>query len=260
MKVIDFILAGGFIMSFLCKLLYPFIVVTICASLCSCVDMQNNSQVGAILSSLSTSSANQLDESTIASGLRQALEVGSARASQSASTPDGFLANNKIRIALPESLNGVTDTLRKIGFGSQVDQFEVKMNRAAESAAAEAKPVFISAVKGMTLTDAMSILKGSDTAATDYFRSKTSATLQQKFKPVVRSKMEEVGVYGIYNQLLSTYNALPLVEKTSFDLESYLSTKTQDGLFTLLAEEEVKIRNNPAARTTELLKQVFSNR
>jgi len=243
------------------KLCCHFFVLSSLVSLCSCIDMQNNSNVGAILSSLSTAtSSNQLDESTIASGLRQALEIGSARASKTASTPDGFLANSQIRIHLPESLDGVTDTLRKVGFGAQVDQFEVKMNRAAESAAAEAKPVFISAVKGMTLTDAMGILKGSDTAATDYFRSKTSSTLQQKFKPVVRSKMEEVGVYGLYNQLISTYNGLPLVKKTSFDLESYLANKTQDGLFTLLAEEEVKIRNNPAARTTELLKQVFSGR
>lgn len=248
-------------MSVLLKFCCQFLAMLSIVLLCSCVDMENNSQVGAILSSLSTaSSSGQLDESTIASGLRQALEIGSARASQTASTPDGFLANDQIRIGLPESLNGVTDTLRKIGFGAQVDQFEVKMNRAAESAAAEAKPVFVSAVKGMTLTDAMGILKGQDTAATDYFRSKTSQTLQQKFKPVVRSKMEEVGVYGIYNQLISTYNALPLVKKTSFDLESYLANKTQDGLFTLLAEEEVKIRNNPAARTTELLKQVFSGR
>lgn len=229
--------------------------------LVSCVDVQNNSQLGGILSSLGAPSGSVgLDESTVAAGLRQALEVGSSRASELASSNDGFLANDQIRIPLPEKLQGVADTLRTVGLGSQVDLFEVKMNRAAEAAASEAKPVFVSAVKGMTLTDAMGILRGSDTAATDYFRSKTSMTLQQKFKPVVRSKMEEVGVYGLYNQLISSYNSIPFVTKTSFDLEDYLTTKTQDGLFSLLADEEEKIRNNPAARTTELLKQVFSSR
>lgn len=227
--------------------------------LVSCVDVQNNSQISGILSSLGTvSSSGELDESTVASGLRQALEVGSARASESASSTDGFLANDQIRIPLPDKLQGVADTLRTVGLGSQVDLFEVKMNRAAEAAAAEAKPVFIGAIKEMTLTDAMGILKGSNTAATDYFRSKTSVALQQKFKPVVRNKMQDVGVYGLYNQLISTYNALPLVKETSFDLEDYLTTKTQDGLFSLLAAEEEQIRNNPSARTTELLRQVFS--
>lgn len=229
--------------------------------LVSCVDVQNNSQISGILSSLDTgSSSGELDESTVALGLRQALEIGSSRASDLASSTDGFLANDQIRIPLPDKLQRVADTLRTVGLGAQVDLFEVKMNRAAESAAAEAKPVFIGAIKEMTLTDVMGILRGSDTAATDYFRSKTSSALQQKFKPVVRNKMQEVGVYGLYSQLISTYNSLPLVEKTNFDLEDYLTTKTQDGLFSLLAVEEEKIRNNPSARTTDLLKQVFSGR
>lgn len=230
--------------------------------LVSCVDMQNNSQIGGILSSLATvsNSSSELDESTIASGLRQALEIGSSNASELASSTDGFLANDKIRIPLPEKLQGVANTLRTVGLGTQVDQFEVKMNRAAEAAAAEAKPILISAVKGMTVTDAIGILRGSDTAATDYFRSKTSEELQQKFKPVVRSKMDEVGVYSLYNQLMSTYDSMPLVPKSNFDLEDYLTNKTQDGLFSLLAEEEEQIRNNPSARTTELLQQVFSSR
>ncbi len=232
-------------------------IVILLILVAGCVELENNPTLNSLLTSYTTGST-VLDENTIAAGLRQALEVGSEKASIEASSSGGFLNNDKLHIPLPEQISGMTNTLRNIGLGAQVDKFETGMNRAAEAAAAEAKPVLVDAIKGMSLTDAMSILKGSDTAATEYFRAKTGATLQQRFTPVITDKMQSVGVYNVYSQLKNAYSALPFANKPDFDLEKYLTDKTQDGLFYLIAQEEKKIRRDPAARTTELLQRVFS--
>ena len=221
-----------------------------------CVDVSQSPLLGNLLNRSTTSPV--LDESTVASGLKEALRVGSERAVSLTAAEDGFLDNSLIRIALPSQLQKMADTLRRIGMGSYVDQFEVAMNRAAERASGEAKGVFWDAITSMTLTDAMGILKGDKTAATDYFRKKTSSQLAEKFKPIVQEKMAEVGVYGDYTTLVNAYNALPLSSKPQFDLERYIVEKAQEGVFTMLAEEEVKIRQDPAKRTTELLKKVFA--
>ena len=233
------------------------ITTLVAIALSACVEVENNSQLNSLLSNIYSSSS-PLDEATIATGLRQALEIGSAKAVQQASVADGFLGNEQIRIPLPEKLQGMANTLRTIGFSEQVDNFEVGMNRAAESAASEAKPVLLDAVKNMSLSDVVGILNGSDTAATDYFRAKTATQLQDKFQPIVHQKMQTVGVYNLYSQLMSTYSALPLVNKPDFDLENYLTDKTQDGLFNLIAQQEQSIRSDPAARTTEILQKVFA--
>jgi len=231
--------------------------ITVMISLCTgCVEVAQSPLLGSLLTSTTTASA--LDESTVASGLKEALRVGSERAVSLTSTEDGFLGNSLIRIAMPESLQKVSTTLRRVGMGSYVDEFEVAMNRAAESASGEAKGVFWEAITSMTLTDAMGILQGDNTAATDYFRDKTSAQLSDKFKPIVQDKMAEVGVYGYYTTLVNAYNALPFTSKPQFDLEQYIVDEAQDGVFTMLAVEEVKIRQDPAKRTTELLKKVFA--
>ena len=249
---------GGLAM-FKLNILLSIAFIVALLSVSGCVDINNNAEINQLLSSLNTGSAG-LSESTIAAGLRQALEVGGERASSAASKKGGFLSDSRIRIPLPEKLQTMANGLRAIGFGSQVDNFEVEMNLAAEAAAFEAKPVLLQAVKGMTLTDIMGIYNGSDTAATDYFKQKTSAELNQRFQPVVHDKMRQVGVYQTYSQLEQQYNALPLTSKPNFNLEDYLTRKTADGLFVLLADEEKQIRNNPAARTTELLKQVFGSK
>ena len=231
--------------------------ITVMISLCTgCVEVAQSPLLGSLLTSTTTASA--LDESTVASGLKEALRVGSERAVSLTSTENGFLGNSLIRIAMPESLQKVSTTLRRVGMGSYVDEFEVAMNRAAESASGEAKGVFWEAITSMTLTDAMGILQGDNTAATDYFRDKTSAQLSDKFKPIVQDKMAEVGVYGYYTTLVNAYNALPFTSKPQFDLEQYIVDEAQDGVFTMLAIEEVKIRQDPAKRTTELLKKVFA--
>ncbi|WP_432823505.1 DUF4197 domain-containing protein [Trichloromonas sp.] len=225
-----------------------------------CAEMKGGDLAGSVLSALSTTggSVGGLDEATVAAGLKEALTVGSERAVASTSQPGGFLDNNLIRIVMPDELSTMAKTLRAIGFGGQVDAMEVAMNRAAERASEEAKPVLIDAVSQMTLTDAMGILKGGDTSATDYFRGKTSDSLRAKFLPIIQEKMNQVGLYQQYNQLMGTYNALPLVKKSTFDLDNYVADQGLNGLFTTLAQEEQSIRANPAARTTDLLKQVFA--
>lgn len=199
-----------------------------------------------------------LTESTVIAGLKEALKVGTQRTVSRTSVTNGFLNNDKIRIPLPDKLDDVGNTLRTIGFGAKVDEFETGMNRAAEQAAGEATDVFWNAITSMTLQDAFDILRGEDTAATDYFRDRTEATLLARFDPIVQQKMRDVRVYQQYETLMDRYNRIPLVDKPTFDLEDYIGNKTLDGLFSILAEEEKKIREDPVARTTELLRRVFA--
>ncbi|SDD69002.1 DUF4197 domain-containing protein [Desulfuromonas thiophila] len=198
-----------------------------------------------------------IDAGTAAAGLKEALRVGAERAVAATSAQGGFLDNPQIHIPLPGKLDTMARALRAVGLSGQVDALEVGMNRAAEQAAAEAKPVLVEAVSQMTLPDALGILRGGDTAATDYFRATTSNSLRERFKPIVQNQMSQVGVYQQYNQLLQSYNALPLAKKPSLNLEDYVVEKGLAGLFTVLGQQEQAIRANPAARTTSLLQQVF---
>ena len=192
-----------------------------------------------------------------AAGVREVLRVASERAVAAASKPGGFLDNPLIHIKPPKTVRKIGRALRAIGMGQQVDELEVGMNRAAERAASEAKPVFVDSIKRMTLADAAGIVRGGETAATDYFRSATEATLRARFKPIVAASLATVGARKQYDALLARYRALPLAEPTSLDLDEYTTNKTLDGLFSLLAEEERKIRKDPAKRTTSLLRKVF---
>jgi hypothetical protein len=226
-----------------------------------CNATAGGNMASSVLSALSGTSESGagLDSATVAAGLKEALAVGSERAVASTSARDGFWGNEEIKIPLPEELNNVFTTLRTVGFGSQVDALELNMNRAAEQASAEAKPVLLDAVKGMSLSDAMGILRGGDTAATEYFRAETSDTLKEKFLPIIQDKMAGVGLYQQYNKLMDAYAALPLTKDRGFDLDNYVADKGLDGLFSMLAREEAEIRENPAARSTELLQKVFAS-
>ena len=216
-----------------------------------------NFQLSDLTSILSASKG--LDEATVSDGLRQALSVGTGRASSELSAPGGFGANEALRLVLPNELDPMVSAVRLVGLGGWVDDIEDGMNRAAEAAAEEAKPVFVDAITAMTIQDAFEILRGSDDAATRYFREKTSATLQARFAPVVTTAMKEVGVYAKYQDLLSKYTSIPFSKPMPPSLEDYVTSKTLDGLFTVLAKEEAKIREDPAARTTALLQQVFGS-
>jgi len=200
-----------------------------------------------------------LDQSTVISGLKEALSIGTKHAVTAAGQVDGYFENELIKILLPEQMQSVADTLSKLGFQKPVDNFILSMNRAAEKAAPEAKPIFLDAIKEMTFEDAMSIVQGSDTAATDYFRRETSDKIYDAFKPIIESSMNEVGVTRAYQNLVDKYTSIPFMEKNMqlLELDHYVTEHAMEGLFTLVGKEEQKIRTDPAARVTDLLKKVF---
>lgn len=197
-------------------------------------------------------------QSEIVEGLKEALEIGTANTVQALSQKDGYYGNPKLNIPLPQSVQTVEKVLRAAGLGSQLDRFELSMNRAAEKAAPEAESLFVDAIKAMTFSDAEQILKGADNAATVYFKEKTSNQLQTIFKPIVHRTMENVGVTQSYQSLSEKIKTIPFAGNYTIDLDAYVTEKSIDGLFIRLAEEEAKIRHDPAARVTELLKKVFN--
>ena len=228
-----------------------FSVLVVLISSCKTTDVQR------VLESLANTNQ-PLSEQTVVAGLKQALQVGTENTVFRTNKDGGFSNNPLIKIVVPEKMEKLASTLRKVGLGSQVDKFELQMNRAAESAAGEAKEVFFDAISGMSLQDAWGILRGGDNAATDYFRKNTETALRQRFQPIITTNMKKVGFYSDYQKLLDTYNALPLTQHQDYSVETYVMDRSLEGLFTLVAEEEAKIRQNPIARTTELLRKVFS--
>jgi len=210
-----------------------------------------------LLKSLPFSTKQAPDNETTISGLKEALTIGIGNAVASVSQLDGYFGNKMIKILLPEKIQNVTHVLAKVGFQKQVDEFVLSMNRAAEKASPKAKRIFIDAVKGMTFDDGRKILQGGDTAATDFFKEKTSPKLYEAFKPIISSSMNKVGTTKRYKELMGTYEAIPFVSKESFDLDHYVTNKALDGLFYMVGQEEKKIRTDPTARITDLLKTVF---
>jgi len=202
-----------------------------------------------------------LDEGTVATGLKQALQVGADRTTSTLSEPGGFASDPELRLRLPGELGPLAQALRTIGLGGQVDALEASMNEAAEQAAAQAAPVFTSAIASMSIADAFAILNGPDDAATRYFQDRTSDTLRARFEPVVSASIAQVGLYGLYTELVARYEAIPFATKRpSLDLEAYVTNRTLEGLFSRLATEEARIREDPGARTTALLRRVFGAR
>jgi hypothetical protein len=201
----------------------------------------------------------QLSNATAVSGLRDALEVATERAVQSTSQTGGFLDNPQIRIQLPGKLESMANGLRAVGMGGKVDELEVAMNHAAEHAAGEATPVFVDAIKGMSFEDASGIVRGGDTAATSYFKRKTTEPLRAKFRPIVDAAMKKVGVAQQYDALVASYSSTPFASVPKLDLTGYVTDQTLAGLFKVVGDEEKKIRTNPAAQTTSLLKQLFAH-
>jgi len=204
--------------------------------------------------------AQNLTEDQASKGLKEALEIGAEKAVELASAKDGFFGDELIRIPLPKSIRSAGETLRRFGLGETVDEFELSMNRAAEAASAKAKPILVDAVKGLTVEDGLAILKGGDTAATDLLRSRTEEQLSRELEPIVTHAMDEADVTQYYDRLMEKGGPiLGMMGQEPQDLDDYVTGKTLDGLFTLIAQEEKKIRKDPLARTTDLLKKVFGS-
>jgi hypothetical protein len=204
-----------------------------------------------------------LDSSTVVKGLKEALATGTERAVAEVAKPDGYFGNQLIKILLPNKVQRAADVLGTLGYQQQVDEVVLTMNRAAEKAAPKAAVFFGDAIRKMTVEDAEGILRGGDTAATEFFEKKTRSQLFNAFKPAVAKSMDQVGTARAYKAMLGKYDMTPLAAMagiSSLDLDAYVTNKALDGLFKMVAEEEKKIRTNPAARTTDLLRKVFGSK
>lgn len=205
----------------------------------------------------SETTSGSLTEGEVSDGLKEALTKGIEKGVAQLSKPDGYFKDPQIKIPLPEEAKNVESKLRQLGQGEQVDQAIESINRAAEDAASEAKDLFVNAIKNMTVTDAMGLLKGNDDAATRFLEKSTREALIAKFKPIIKVSLDKVGATKHWNTVFTTYNKIPLVTKVNPDLEEYATNKAIDGLFIQVAKEELEIRKNPGARVTDLLKKVF---
>ncbi len=196
--------------------------------------------------------------SEVAEGLKEALLKGVAVGADKVSQVDGYYKDPQIKIPFPPDVKKVEDRLRQIGLSKEVDRFVETLNHGAEDAAKEAKPIFISAIQQMTIADAWAILKGEQDAATQYLKKTTSDQLKGKFKPVIKNSLNKVNATKYYGDLVNTYNKIPLVDKVNPNLDDYATDLAIQGLFTMIAKEEANIRQNPVARTTDILKRVFA--
>jgi hypothetical protein len=212
---------------------------------------------GALLLAAASPVAAQLPDAKIADGLKEALKVATEKTVSLTGKTDGYFANQAIKILMPDKLKSLESGLRAVGYGSQIDEFVLSMNRAAESAAPQAKQIFVDAIGKMSFDDARKILNGSNTAATDFFKSKTTPQLTTAFKPAVSKSMNEVGVTRQYKDLVGRFESIPFAKSQAFDLDGYVVDKGLAGLFHVLGEQEQQIRTNPTARVTDLLKEVF---
>ena len=201
-----------------------------------------------------------LSEAEISSGLKEALKVGAQNATGRVSSVNGFFADAAIKVLMPPEAKKVETTLRAIGLGAQVDKAILAMNRAAEDASAKALPIFVSAVQGMTIQDGMSILRGSNDAATLYLRNKTTNDLTTAFKPTIKASLDKVQATKYWTEIVTIYNRLPTTtQKVNPDLPAYVTDRALNGIFVYVAREEASIRANPAARVSDILKKVFGS-
>lgn len=222
----------------------------------ACTAAQINQTIGDVNKTLGGSST-PLTTAEVTQGLKEALIKGISTGSDLASQLDGYFKNPEIKIPFPPEVKKVEDRLRQLGLGNEVDKFVMTLNRGAEDAAKEAKPIFIAAIKSMTIQDAWAILKGEPDAATQYLQRTTSGLLKEKFKPVIQRSLNKVNATKYYGDIVTRYNQIPLVQKVNPDLDEYATDKAIEGLFVMIAKEEKNIRQNPVARTTEILKRVF---
>jgi Protein of unknown function (DUF4197) len=218
----------------------------------------SSAQIGDITKRMGVGNQDNLSDSKIAAGLKEALKVGTSNAVKLTGRTDGYFRNEAIKILMPSSVQPLEKGLRAVGYGPKVDDFILSMNRSAENAAPAARKIFVDAILAMTFEDARKILSGGDTAATEYFKGKTSDQLAAAFRPIVEKTMNENGVAQQYNALIGQAQSIPFLKRPNLDISQYVVSKALDGLFYTLGQEERKIRKDPVARTTNLLKVVFA--
>ncbi len=254
-KIASFLLAG-----------MTFFAGTTVSQAQSLGDILNNLGVGNSKSNTGNNNTgngnlNNLTNSDIAKGLKEALSIGAKNASGKLSATDGFFRNAAIKILLPPEARQVEQTLRSVGMGSLVDKAILSMNRAAEDAAKQAAPIFLNAITSMSIQDGLNILQGGNNAATNYLKTKTTSALTSAFNPVIQKSLDKVGAPALWKTVFSTYNNLPIVQnKVNPNMTSYVTERALNGMFVSIAEEEAKIRTNPAAQVTNILKQVFGKK
>lgn len=214
--------------------------------------------VGGTTSKTGGSTGTSLTDGEITSGLKEALKVGTQNATGRLSTVNGFFGNQLIKILMPPEAKKIETTLRSIGMGAQVDKAILSMNRAAEDASGKAVPIFVDAITSITIQDGLSILKGSNDAATQYLKGRTTASLTTAFRPVIEKSLNKVQATKYWTEIVTIYNRLPTTkQKLNPDLTAYVTERALSGIFLNIAEEEGKIRTNPAARITDILRKVF---
>ena len=213
-------------------------------------------KAGSILGKAKSGSQGSLSNEDIIAGLKEALVVGTNKSAEKLSAADGFFKDAAVKVLMPEEAKKVEQKLRQLGMGKLVDDAILSMNRAAEEASKSAAPIFVNAVKQMSVQDALGILKGADTAATGYLRKSTSPQLVASFRPVVEEALQKTGATRYWKEIFDTYNKFTLKPVNS-DLSGFVTGRAIDGIFYYVADEEKKIRSNPAARVTDILKKVF---
>jgi len=202
---------------------------------------------------------NPFSEEEAANALKETLNKGMEKGVSVLSVKDGYFANPKVKIPFPKNATKVADKLKKLGMQKQVDEVVLSINRAAEDAANSAKSIFVDAIKKMSIKDAIGIVKGNKTAGTDYLNRNTNSALANAFKPIIKISLEKVNATKRWESVMNTYNKIPFVEKVNPELETYVTEKAISGLFFMLAQQEIAIRENPKERTSALLKKVFGN-
>lgn len=233
-----------------------FLLAAASISLSSC-DVQSQQKIGSILGQVATGATGTPSSLEISNGLKQALEIGTSAGADRLSVKDGFFGNMAIKILFPKEAQKVESTLRSVGLNSLADNVILSLNRAAEDAAKEAKPIFVNAIKQMTIADATNILLGNKDAATQYFKRVTTAQLMEKFSPVISNSLSKVGATRYWSDAAAAYNKIPLVKPVNTNLTQYVAEKAIEGMFVQVAQEELKIRDNISARSTGLLQKVF---
>jgi Protein of unknown function (DUF4197) len=223
-------------------------------------EKKKGSFLGKVVNSVKGGSGSSLSTDEIVSGLKEALSLGAKKSADKLSAADGFFKDAAVKVLMPPEAQKVERTLRNIGAGKLVDDAILSFNRAAEDASKSAAPIFVDAVKNMSIQDALGILKGADTSATSYLKKATTSNLTIAFKPTIDSSLAKVGATRYWSLLVDKYNSLPTTfNKVNSDLSSYVTQKALSGIFHYVADEEKKIRSNPAARVSDILKKVFGN-